>query len=748
MNTRILNNIFILAAGVACALGCKIDDAEYRSASEFGTLKHEYQVPYKSGSLEMEFLSNETFSISIVEEGLDWITFPDGKTTYDGDAVIKIDYATNSGFPRLGRIALASASRKDTVTVKQEGFKAPQLKFNNVSLAIQGNGGQITTPLATNLDIEDITPVISYNNENDPQWISNLRISNGMLVFDAASNPNETDLRRATIRLDFVDGWGNSTSSSLMLTQANANNEFGVLIPLESVRDMAGAINSDYIIEGVVISELGNENVGDNLRLTESSIDYTGNPTTAYIQTKNGEYGFMIKTKTAADNVFERYSTVRLLIRGTTVLEEQNPHRFTIDGVTADMVLSSTGGTEASLAPKQKHIKDLTDDDMYTWVELLDCEFGIKKGPITPINEGYGCVYSSDLNNPTNYSAGTNYIGKFPALVIDNQGGSLYTFTNTKVPYRRVGKQLPYGAGTFKGIIVHESFDQYTWAGEPNESNIGRYQIRHLEESDYAFAAAKESSTVGYVVEYQYAIINNNVINPTDGSNNGYLTHSSPDPNSGTTAYNMLDFTYLGPIGKYYVEKVYSGNGVYLPDGSMLCKSPKTNRPAYPTAVASDGNAGKCQVDVSDNSGWRMNHWWNQETDSPEAWLLKLSTAGVSTDHLTLVFSAGGQGFGSPRYMSIDWNTVGDNKASGWQRIADIDTPEGAQWGNVRWWQLPGGYKQFSIELPLEMLGKEEVWIRFTPTKNASGSASVYDTAEINPSAHWCMNYLAVRYSK
>ena len=98
--------------------------------------------------------------------------------------------------------------------------------------------------------------------------------------------------------------------------------------------------------------------------------------------------------------------------------------------------------------------------------------------------------------------------------------------------------------------------------------------------------------------------------------------------------------------------------------------------------------------------------------------------------------------------MSIDWNTVGDNKASGWQRIADFDTPEGAQWGNVRWWQLPGIYKQFSFELPLEMLGKDEVWIRFTPTKNASGSASVYDTAEINPTAHWCMNYLAIRYSK
>ena len=75
------------------------------------------------------------------------------------------------------------------------------------------------------------------------------------------------------------------------------------------------------------------------------------------------------------------------------------------------------------------------------------------------------------------------------------------------------------------------------------------------------------------------------------------------------------------------------------------------------------------------------------------------------------------------------------------------DMPEGAQWGNVRAWQLPGGYKQFSFELPLEMLGKPEVWIRFIPTRNASGSAQSYDEAEISNN-HVCMNYLAIRYAK
>lgn len=744
MRNRISSLILVAAAFLAA--GCNYDDAELLNVSEFGTLNHTYTVGYKSGSLEMDILSNERFTVSLTEEDLDWVSFPDGQTVFDGDAKLRIDYATNSGFPRQAVLALQAETRSDTLYIRQEGFKAPTLKFNNISVALPGDGGQITAPLSTNLVMDDLAPSIVYNNEEDPEWISGLTLSNGMLVFQAAPNPDPTALRRATISLNFTDGWGQVTTSSLLLTQANANNEFGSLAPFASIRDMPGTVNQDIYIEGIVISELGNENVGENQRLTENSIDYTGNPCTAYIESEDGKYGFMIKTKTAADNVFERYSKVRLLLRGTTVTEELEPHRFTISDVTAAMVLSSTGGTEASVPVKRKHIKDLTDDDMYTWVELEDCEFGIKKGPITPINEGYGAAYSSNLTNPNDFSAGTNYISKFPALVIDNEGNSLYTFTNTKCPYRRLGKTLPYGSGTFKGVIVHESYDQYTWAGEMNESSIGRYQIRHLEESDYAFAASRENSKMGYLVEYQYALINNNVVNPTDGSNNGYLTHSKPNANGATAAY-MSDFTYLGPVGKYYVENPYTGNGVVLPDGTQLCQSKKTNHPAYPTAVGSDGNAGKCQVDTEDKSAWRWNQWWNTETDSPEAWLLKFSTEGITTDHLTIVFSAGGQGFGSPRYMTLDWNTVGDNTASGWKHIADFDMPEGAQWGNVRAWQLPGGYKQFSFELPLEMLGKPEVWIRFIPTRNASGSAQSYDEAEISNN-HVCMNYLAIRYAK
>ena len=52
----------------------------------------------------------------------------------------------------------------------------------------------------------------------------------------------------------------------------------------------------------------------------------------------------------------------------------------------------------------------LTDDDIYTYVTLTDCELPIRKGPLTPINEGYA--------NAT----GANRTEKCASLVRDIEG--------------------------------------------------------------------------------------------------------------------------------------------------------------------------------------------------------------------------------------------------------------------------------------------------------------------------------------
>ena len=58
----------------------------------------------------------------------------------------------------------------------------------------------------------------------------------------------------------------------------------------------------------------------------QTSIDYTETYRTAYIQSLDGSQGFMIKTVTEDDNIFERYSKVRILLKGVTVEAESDPN--------------------------------------------------------------------------------------------------------------------------------------------------------------------------------------------------------------------------------------------------------------------------------------------------------------------------------------------------------------------------------------------------------------------------------------
>ncbi len=53
------------------------------------------------------------------------------------------------------------------------------------------------------------------------------------------------------------------------------------------------------------------------------------------------------------------------------------------------MVMSSVSGSASDIPQKQKYYDELTDQDIYTWVTLLDCELPVRKGSLTPINEGY-----------------------------------------------------------------------------------------------------------------------------------------------------------------------------------------------------------------------------------------------------------------------------------------------------------------------------------------------------------------------
>lgn len=715
---------------------CEKDNGEETRVSEFGPVKKEIIAPWKGSTANVPVLSNQPYDIALINPDNGWLTLDtEGRGThFTGDDLFKVHISTNDGFPRMEGIRLWTHDRADTVYIKQEGFINPELSFSTRSITVLGDGGQATAQLTTNLELEDLGQQIVYTSSDEGGWISDLDISNGFLILQAAPNADPEALRNARITLSYHDGWNRTTSSTVYITQANAKNEFGHEISFGEVRDMVGPVNRDVFIEGRVISDIGNGNNGENSMKTMTSIDYTETYRTAYIQSLDGSQGFMIKTATEDDNIFERYSKVRILLKGATVTQEVDPERYIISNVTSAMVMSSVSGSVSDIPQKRKYYNELTDMDIYTWVTLADCELPVRKGSLTPINEGYA------------RNTGANRETKYPMLVRDKNGDSFYMLTNTTCKYRRDGQMLPYGSGDISGVVVHETHDRFVWMGSQGMGDIGRYQIRHLTREDIALEKDFANSFSALLTEYRYGKLESRVFRPTTGDN-GYLTFTLPDEKSGDAGWGVSDPSYLGPIGnKDNLDKEgptsgihtgnINGNGV-VENGKQMCTDKGTN------------NDGKGNVSSADFSAWTNKcQWWNTETDRSEAWLLHFSTQGISTNVLSLQVAIQNRVIGGPRYIKVDWSEHGDNNRDDWNPITEFQVPDIVNWSLTLYWQC-AGYKYVNIPLPLELLGKEDVCIRFSAANQKAGGKEddefdnqIISTGEI------AFSYIGVRYNK
>lgn len=715
---------------------CEKDNGEETRVSEFGPVKKEIIGPWKSGTVNIPVLSNQPYDIALINPDNDWLTLDtEGRGThFTGDDLFKVHISTNDGFPRMEGIRLWTHDRADTVYIKQEGFISPELSFSTRSITVLGDGGQATAQLTTNLELEDLGQQIVYTSSDEGGWISDLDISNGFLILQAAPNADPEALRNARITLSYRDGWNRTTESTVYITQANAKNEFGHEISFGEVRDMVGPVNRDVFIEGRVISDMGNGNNGENSMKTMTSIDYTETYRTAYIQSLDGSQGFMIKTATEDDNIFERYSKVRILLKGATVTQEVDPERYIISNVTSAMVMSSVSGSVSDIPQKRKYYNELTDMDIYTWVTLADCELPVRKGSLTPINEGYA------------RNTGANRETKYPMLVRDKNGDSFYMLTNTTCKYRRDGQMLPYGSGDISGVVVHETHDRFVWMGSQGMGDIGRYQIRHLTREDIALEKDFANSFSALLTEYRYGKLESRVFRPTTGDN-GYLTFTLPDEKSGDAGWGVSDPSYLGPIGnKDNLDKEgptsgihtgnINGNGV-VENGKQMCTDKGTN------------DDGKGNVSSADFSAWTNKcQWWNTETDRSEAWLLHFSTQGISTNVLSLQVAIQNRVIGGPRYIKVDWSEHGDNNRDDWNPITEFQVPDIVNWSLTLYWQC-AGYKYVNVPLPLELLGKEDVCIRFSAANQKAGGKEddefdnqIISTGEI------AFSYIGVRYNK
>ncbi len=790
------NRILLTAISSAIAFSCSDPLADI-SLVELGTPSNEFVLEADGGIVDLPVYSNGPYHI---ETSGDASWFALNTSSGAGDGIVKASLDVNEGFRRMTRFVLCSDidSRRDTITVKQKGMLQAELSMENSSIIGPGAGGVYSAAIKTNIDIDDMILDIQYLSPSD-EWISSVDISGSdarhkSLEITTEANPEDNAVRNASISLIFVDGWGEKTSLRVNYIQKSARELLGEVITFGQARQFyaTGEPVDEYVlIEGIIVSDKGSGNAGDNEQKTTSTIDYSISGRTAYLESADGRYGFMLLTDTEDDNIFSQYDKVQLLLHGAVITRKDNPERYEITGVTKSMATSVVAGIASDVPVKHRTIGTLTDDDIYTYVSLDDVEFPVRKGSISPINEGYAI------------GGNVNRISKFPLLVRGKDGNSMYMYTNTVCRYRNDGTRLPYGSGSISGVIVHERFSRFEWknGADPLDidldeelGNIGRYQIRHQNKSDIwgHMNDSVEDSFSALLTEYRFwnPDPDAGVMRPTYGEN-GWLTHTYQTKYTGseeldyTGSYGQhLDseatFSYLGPMGisanGYFGYNVGNINGlgivldpahdrynstemedwVAMFNGNEEWLAPATSDEENKLRLANGGSTGSmkgktwCSADCY--CSFSAKNWWDADAGRGYAWLMEFSTAGLSTDRLSLQISVQNTKVNTPRFWKAEWSQTG-SMASGndaeWKMIAEYTVPDISVYSNTLYSSLVA-YKPIDIPLPLEMLGKDRVYIRLMPVSDACSDGADYANVHLDPdsASSSAIDYISIRYNK
>lgn len=786
------------------ALSCSLDETADVKLVELGTPLEDNVciVEAEGGEYELEIYSNGSYHIEMLDQS-SWLTLSAMKG--NGDGTLTLTSTGNDEFKRMTSFALCSDvdERRDTVYVKQKGKIEANLSMGNTSMVVPGAGGESKASLSTNIPFEYFKVNVDYNDPENVGWLDPEKVSmagdgqDRTLSIWTDPNPDDVSVRTASLNLSFVDGWGDKVALELIVMQKNSNEGLGVLKSFAEIRSTypnGGEVTEDYILEGIVVSNTEGGNAGENEQISASAIDYTVSQRTVYVQSLDGKYGFSLLTETEEDNIFKQFNKVRVLLKGTEIYLFDNPAKYyQIKGVKKSMVASNVKAAESEIVVKQKHFNELTDDDIFTYVTLKDVEFPVRKGSICPINEGYSIAGKSDR------------IAKFPLLVRDINGDSFYMYTNTVCTYRNDGTRVPQGSGNISGVIVHERFSRFEWKNgmdlldmetDPELGNIGRYQIRHQTKSDIYDQMQMDfkDSFSELLVEYRYwnPDIENGVQRPTYGDN-GWFTHTYQKKYTGTEAKEYTEevykqhmsaevcFSYLGPIGlagTMFGANTGNVNGLgivldsdkdrYNPEmsewvgefnGTRQWLAPETSMAdaEIPMRVANAGSgAGKGWCSSDCYCAFRSLKWWDFDQNRGYAWMLNFSTKGVSSK-LSMQISVlnSSQRFHSPRYWKAEWSEVDSmdpSKDAQWHPIGEYTVPDISQWTGTLFSSVVG-YKAINMDLPAELLGKDNVYIRLMPVSDLCSSGGDYTDTFITDDEDGdkhasSIDYIAIRYNK
>ena len=152
MNNNIKYSSLILTlSAVACLQSCNYDDAADIAKVELGTPKNEFIVNASDTTFNVPIYSNAKYHFEVLDGADSWLHITGEPSEEDNNLTLYCE--PNVEFRRKGAIALISDvdSRKDTLIIKQRGWKIAKLSMENTSIVADGAAGTVKVPVLTNI---------------------------------------------------------------------------------------------------------------------------------------------------------------------------------------------------------------------------------------------------------------------------------------------------------------------------------------------------------------------------------------------------------------------------------------------------------------------------------------------------------------------------------------------------------------------------------------------------------------------
>lgn len=498
-------------------------------------------------------------------------------------------------------------------------------------------------------------------------------------------------------------------------------------------------------IEGVVVSDWRSDNMEVNPNRDHNIVDVGENLRTAYIQSPDGRLGLRLKFRRIYGNRLVKGDFVRINLGECLLVKENNPERYTVTGLNPGAV--EVVRKNADIAAKKKHISELTDEDVYTYVTLTGVEFPKKIGGYINVIEN--SVQKSDLNREVWFPERTGWVPSqcaadcWARLVMDDRGDAMYMLVNSTCSWRRNDMGVLKGIGNISGILVYSELPRFG-------TSLGRYSIRPLDRSDIALTKEhKASYTIITAWEYDY------------------------------NRYAQIDFVENGP--KRWLKpnvisndkvKAETGNGLLWTDsGAFIALDDE-----YDARHSFDGWKPARMLGARSNASLRFDakapEWFRFDPSGTvigyNGIYVQTSTAGVSGNRLYFDFSFVASRDHS-KYASdfpVEWKVAYSEDGVDFTELPQtyILRPivsTNIQNGKIRnvkmHSEMAMGFAEYSVELPKELFGKDKVVIRLAPCSDRTAvmpsewnESSVIGKASRNMTGETIIRFgtVAIKYLK